>query len=154
MPRVAGSNRGTGLSLRNSENVGNVTNVKGKVVVDTKIAVKNSKGKIETGKRSSTGVKRHAEESSASITDCSTKTRRRAALEEITNVSSERMRNVNIPLPLDPQICTFSFRLLFIRHHLIQIIILGESWKWPWRRGKRDKNFEKPNEKGPLGHCA
>ena len=87
MPRIAGTNRGNGLSLRSSENVGNVTKVKGKGTVNTKITSKNGKGTIENEKRRSTGVKRQAEELAVGVVDCNTKTRRRAALEEITNVS-------------------------------------------------------------------
>ena len=86
MPRIAASTRGTGLSLRSSENAGNLTNIKGKGVVDTKIVNKTGKGTTEPGNRSSIGMKRQAEESGLGV-ECNAKTRRRAALEEITNVS-------------------------------------------------------------------
>ena len=92
MPRIAGSSRGTGLSLRSSENAENVTNIKGKGVVDKKIAHKNVKGTIETGKRNSTGMKRQAEESAVGV-ECNAKTRRRAALEEITNVRTNEFES-------------------------------------------------------------
>ena len=74
MPRLAASSRGTGLSDRNSENIANVTNMKGK-------------GVLENRTRSTTGVKRHAEEPTLKAPEYNAKTRRRAALGEITNVS-------------------------------------------------------------------
>lgn len=72
MPRLAASSRGTGLSDRNSENIANVTNMKGK-------------GVLENRTRSTTGVKRHAEEPTLKAPEYNAKTRRRAALGEITN---------------------------------------------------------------------
>ena len=72
MPRIGAINRGAGLSSRNSENVSNATHIKSKVVVDS---------------RTRNGTKRHADEDTIGILESNTKTRRRAALEEITNVS-------------------------------------------------------------------
>ena len=74
MPRLAASSRGTGLSERNSENNTNITTMKGK-------------GAMENRTRSSVGVKRQAEESTLKAPEYNAKTRRRAALGEITNVS-------------------------------------------------------------------
>ena len=75
MPKItAANNRGTGLSQRDSENIGNVKNIKGK-------------GVIETRTRSGNSLKRQAEEQSISGLECNAKARRRAALGEITNVS-------------------------------------------------------------------
>ena len=73
MPRLA-SSRGTGLSDRNSENITNVTSIKGK-------------GVLENRTRSATGTKRQAEEPTLKAPEYNAKTRRRAALGEITNVS-------------------------------------------------------------------
>ena len=72
MPRIGAINRGTGLASRNSENVSNATNIKSKMAVES---------------RTRNGVKRHADDETISIPESNTKTRRRAALEEITNVS-------------------------------------------------------------------
>jgi hypothetical protein len=72
MPRIGAINRGTGLASRNSENLGNATNIKSKMVVES---------------RTRNGVKRHADEDTIGNPGSNTKTRRRAALEEITNVS-------------------------------------------------------------------
>jgi len=72
MPRLAASSRGTGLSERNSENNTNITSMKGK-------------GAMENRTRSSVGVKRQAEESTLKAPEYNAKTRRRAALGEITN---------------------------------------------------------------------
>ena len=74
MPRLAATNRGTVLSERNSENITNINKVKGK-------------GVMESRTRSSAGLKRQAEEPSLKAAEHNTKTRRRAALGEITNVS-------------------------------------------------------------------
>ena len=74
MPRLATTNRVTVLSERNSENMTNISKVKGK-------------GVMESRTRSSAGLKRQAEEPSIKAPDNNTKTRRRAALGEITNVS-------------------------------------------------------------------
>jgi len=71
MPRIGAINRGTGLASRNSENVSNA-NIKSKMAVES---------------RTRNGVKRHADDETISIPESNTKTRRRAALEEITNVS-------------------------------------------------------------------
>ena len=73
MPRLA-SSRGTRLSDRNSENITNVTSIKGK-------------GVLENRTRSATGTKRQAEEPTLKAPEYNAKTRRRAALGEITNVS-------------------------------------------------------------------
>ena len=83
MPRVAGTSRGTGLSLRHADENSVTTNAKN--------AVKNVKGaplKVKA-KRGGNAVKRTAEESALSVVDANVdaKTRRRAALGEITNVS-------------------------------------------------------------------
>jgi len=72
MPRLAATNRGTVLSERNSENITNINKIKGK-------------GVMESRTRSSAGLKRQAEEPSLKAPEQNTKTRRRAALGEITN---------------------------------------------------------------------
>ena len=73
MPRLAATNRGTGVSERNSENDTNAVKIKGKSVMESRT-------------RSSVGLKRQAEET-IKLTENNSKTRRRAALGEITNVS-------------------------------------------------------------------
>ena len=72
MPRIGAINRGTDLASRNSENLTSATNIKGKMAVES---------------RTRNGLKRHSDEQTAGIPESNTKTRRRAALGEITNVS-------------------------------------------------------------------
>ena len=79
MPRIARSNDQTALSRQNSENVGNITSIKGK-------------GLPEKQTRGGNNLKRPAEIQTVNNSECNAKTRRRAALGEITNVS----KNFNI----------------------------------------------------------
>ena len=79
MPRIARSNAETALSKQNSENVGNITSIKGK-------------GLPEKQTRGSNNLKRPAEKQTVNHSEYNAKTRRRAALGEITNVS----KNFNI----------------------------------------------------------
>ena len=79
MPRIARSNDQTALSRQNSENVGNITSIKGK-------------GLPEKQTRGGNNLKRPAEKQTVNNSECNAKTRRRAALGEITNVS----KNFNI----------------------------------------------------------
>lgn len=73
MPRIGAINRGTNLTSRNSENVTSAANMKGKMAVES---------------RTRNGLKRHSDEQTNGIPESNTKTRRRAALEEITNAKS------------------------------------------------------------------
>jgi len=73
MPRIVGSNRGTGLSQRNAENLGNLNKIIGK-------------GAVENRTRSGAVLKRQADEHNVGVLDA--KSRRRAALGEITNAKS------------------------------------------------------------------
>ena len=74
MPRIARSNAETALSRQNSENEGNITSIKGK-------------GLPEKQTRGSNNLKRPAEKQTVNHSEYNAKTRRRAALGEITNVS-------------------------------------------------------------------
>ena len=78
MPRIARSNAETALSKQNSENVGNITSIKGKSLPEKQT-------------RGSNNLKRPAEKT-VNPSEYNAKTRRRAALGEITNVS----KNFNI----------------------------------------------------------
>jgi len=75
MPRIARSNDQTALSRQNSENVGNITSIKGK-------------GLPEKQTRGGNNLKRPAEKQTVNNSECNAKTRRRAALGEITNAKS------------------------------------------------------------------
>jgi hypothetical protein len=72
MPRIARSNDQTALSRQNSENVDNITSIKGK-------------GLPEKQTRGGNNLKRPAEKQTVNNSECNAKTRRRAALGEITN---------------------------------------------------------------------
>ena len=79
MPRIARSNAETALSKQNSENLGNFTSIKGKSLPEKQT-------------RGSNNLKRPAEKQTVNPSENNAKTRRRAALGEITNVS----KNFNI----------------------------------------------------------
>ena len=137
MPRIARSNAETALSKQNSENVGNITSIKGKSLPEKQT-------------RGSNNLKRPAEKT-VNPSEYNAKTRRRAALGEITNVS----KTFNIVDTCSIYVYNWGLDFYYTRVNLIAYVkyILGQirSIDRIWREGV--ENFEKPNEERIISNC-